>query len=480
MPETGSRFRSPYDRPILRLAVPAFGTLVAEPLYVLVDTAVVGNIGTTELAGLGLASAVLLFAHSVMIFLAYGATGPIARMIASGSEQEAATRGVQGLWLGGLLGLLSVALLAVLGTPTLKLLNAQGEVLEAAQLYLFVSLAGFPFLLLALAGGGVQHGRQDTRGPFVIALASALANLVIEVILVFGFGYGLGASALSTVIAQMGAGVAYVWVVRGWSRSLGASFAPMWSQMSEILRSGGALVVRTVTLRGAFVIAAAIAAGLGEAELAAHHIGLQIWGTLALALDAVAIAGQALTGRYLGEGDAQVARAASARMIQIDVLAGVFFGAMIALLRTPLGSVFTDDAAVLSLTGLVLLHLAAQQPLNGVVFALDGILIGAGDLVFLAQWMVIAAASFGVAAAVVVFTGAGLGWLWGALWVFMLVRAASVFARWQSGRWLQATGARNGTRGLTDSLLETRPVSCPGSRECSGISGALGSLGPVR
>lgn len=430
------RFRTEFDRPIAALAVPAFGSLVAEPLYVLADTAVVGRLGTTELAGLALASTVLLTAHALMIFLAYGATGPIARMISAGRPLDAAVRGIQGLWLAWALGLVSAALMGMFARPLLRVLQAEGAVLDAALLYLRVSLPGFPFLLLALAGAGVLHGRQDTRRPLVIAIVSSVLNLVIEVVLIFGLGFGLGASALATVIAQIVAAAAYGWLVVSWARSAGVELRPAWGPMWSILRSGQALVVRTAALRGSLTLAAAAAASIGAEEVAAHQVGLQVWFTLALALDAVAIAGQALTGRFLGEGDAQVAWASSVRMIEIDALLGVAFGVVIVALRQPIASLFTEDAAVVSLTSLVLWHVAGQQPINGIVFALDGILIGAGDLVYLAQWMVAAFGAFAVSVVVVLTAGLGLGWIWGALWVFMLARLISLLARWRSRRWL--------------------------------------------
>lgn len=431
--------RSEFDRPIAALAVPAFGSLVAEPLYVLADTAVVGRIGTTELAGLALASTVLLTAHSLLVFLAYGATGPIARLISEGNSHRAAVRGIQGMWLAGVLGIIVTALLAIFATPLLRLLQAEGAVLEAALLYLRVSLAGFPFLLLALAGAGVLHGRQDTRRPLVIALTSAMANLVIEVILIFGLGFGLGASALATVIAQVGAGVAYAVLVVRFARENRASIRPTWGPMLSILKSGQALVIRTMSLRGALTLGAGVASAIGVEQVAAHQVGLQVWFTLALALDAVAISGQALTGRYLGEGNQAVAWAASRRMIELDTVVAIFFGVLIAVFREQIAGLFTTDAAVVSLTGLVLLHVAGQQPINGVVFALDGILIGAGDLWFLAIGMVAAFLCFGGCAWIVLATGAGLGWLWGALWVFMIVRMVPLVIRWRSGRWLSAT-----------------------------------------
>ncbi|NNF54874.1 MAG: MATE family efflux transporter [Acidimicrobiales bacterium] len=438
MPSPGwiPALRTEFDRPIAALAFPALGSLVAEPLYVLADTAVVGRIGTNELAGLALASTVLLTVHSLMIFLAYGATGPIARMISAGDELGGANRGVQGLWLAGILGVGAAVLMGVLAEPLLVLLQADGAVLDAGLLYLRLSLPGFPFLLLAMAAAGVMHGRQDTRRPLAIAVTSALLNLVLEIFLVFGLGFGLGASALSTVVAQIISGSLFVALVVRWARATGASPAPQRAPMLSILKSGQALVVRTASLRGSLTLAAGVASSIGTAELAAHQIALQVWFTLALALDAVAIAGQALTGRYLGEGDTRVAWAASRRMIEIDLLVGVAFGVLVVVFRHPIAELFTTDSAVISFTAFILLFVAAQQPMNGVVFALDGILIGAGDLWFLAKWMVVAFATFSVGAGIVLVTGAGLGWLWTTILAFMLVRMVPLLRRWRSGAWL--------------------------------------------
>ena len=434
------KLRSEHDKVIFKLAVPALGTLVAEPLYVLTDTAIVGRIGTTELAGLALASTVLLTAHAVLIFLAYGTTAAVSRLIGAGRPQGAADQSIQALWLAIVFGLAVIALLWFAGTPLLELLGGDGEVLEAAELYLGVSIFGFPFLLLVMSASGSFYGRQNTVTPLVLAVTGAVANLVIEVVLIYGFDYGLGAPALSTVIAQVGTAVVATWLVIRWAASVGVEPRPNWSTMRTLLRAGKALVVRTVALRGSFTLSAAVAARIGVAELAAHQVVLQVWGTLALALDAVAIAGQSLTGMFLGASDVERARGAARRMIEVDVVFGIAAGVALVAARQPIAELFSADPDVVSASAFILVFVAAQQPVNSVVFALDGILIGAGDLVYLAQTMVMATLVFAALALTVLLTGAGLGWLWAALGVFMLLRAAFIWRRWREDVWL-VTGA---------------------------------------
>lgn len=434
------KLRSDYDVVIARLAVPALGTLIAEPLYVLTDTAIVGRIGTTELGGLALASTVLLTAHAVLIFLAYGTTAAVSRFIGAERVRDAADRSVQALWLALVFGVVFIVVLLMFGTPLLELLGGEDEVLAAAELYLGISVYGFPFLLLMMSAGGSFYGRQDTVTPLVLAVVGAVANLIIEVILIYGLGYGLGASALSTVIAQVGTGSVAAWMVLRWSSSVDVGPRPNWTTMKSLLAAGKALVVRTVALRGSFTLSAAVAARIGVAELAAHQVVLQVWGTLALALDAVAIAGQTLTGTFLGAGDVERARGAARRMIELDVVFGLAAGATIVAARQPIAGLFSTDPDVVSLSAFILLFVAVQQPVNGLVFALDGILIGAGDLDYLAQTMVIATMIFAALAVAVLATGAGLGWLWGMLGVFMVLRVGFLWRRWRDDVWL-VTGA---------------------------------------
>ncbi|MGF1596490.1 MAG: MATE family efflux transporter [Acidimicrobiales bacterium] len=434
------RLRSPHDRDIARLAVPALGTLVAAPLYVLADTAIVGHLGTTELAGLALATTVLLTVHGLMIFLAYGTTATVARLLGAEREDEAVRVSVQGLWLAIALGVVFAVVVAAAAEPLLRLLGGSGRALDAGLLYLRISTVGLPFLLLTLAGGGAFHGRQNTRTPLLIAVATATANLVIESVLIFGVGYGIGASALATVVAEIGGGVVYAHRVLGWARRRRVGLAVDVAIMRRLLAAGQPLILRTLALRGSFTFGTAIAARIGVAEVGAHQVGLQVWSTLALALDAVAIAGQALTGRWLGAGAVERARGAARRMIELDVAVGVVAAVAIVAFRGPIASVFSNDPEVLAATASVLVWVALAEPVNGYVFALDGILIGAGDFRYLGRSMLAVSVVFAAMGAAVLVTGAGLGWLWATLNAYMVLRAVAVWWRWRSDDWL-VTGA---------------------------------------
>jgi putative MATE family efflux protein len=432
--------RRAWDREIARLAVPAFGALIAEPLYILADTAVVGHLGTPQLGGLAVAASVLLTAHALCTFLAYGTTAAVARLLGAGDEGEAAHQAVQGVWLGAILGAALAAVGWVFAEPLVRALASDAEVAQQAEIYLRISLPGLPALLLVMAGTGYLRGLQDTRTPLVVALGSALLNLVIELVLIYRFDQGIGASALATVIAQWVAALVYVRAIVSSARSLAVALVPHATSLRHLVIVARALVIRTMALRGALVLATAVAARIGTDDLAAHQIAFELWSALALALDAVAIAGQAITGRLLGAGADSAAREAGRRMLEIGLGTGVLAGALLVVGRPLLPELFTDDPAVVALTGFVLWHVAALQPLNAVAFVLDGLLIGAGDLQFLARAMVAAAALFGAAAAAVLALDLGIGWLWMAIGLFMAGRAVPLLARWRSGAWA-VTGA---------------------------------------
>jgi putative MATE family efflux protein len=415
--------------------VPSLGALVAEPLYILADTAVVGRLGTEQLAGLAIASSALLTGYAVFIVLAYGTTAAVSRLLGAGRPDAAAREAVQSLWLALAIGVVVASAMALVAEPLVGALGADGPVRAPATTYLRVSLAGVPFQLLVFAGTGYLRGLQDTRTPLRVAVVAAAANLVIELVLINGLGFGIGASALSTVIAQVGSAAVYAAIVLRATSRLGAPLRPDLRAIGRIARVGWDLVIRTVALRGALLVATAVAARIGTAELAAHEIAFALWNLLALALDALAIAGQSLIGLHLGAGAVDRAVEAGRRMLQLGVVGGVLLGLLVLLARPLLPGLFTTDDAVRGIAGSLLVWVAVLQPLGGVVFVLDGLLIGAGDMAFLARAMVVAALAFAVPAVGVLVLGLGIGWLWAAIGVLLVARASILGWRWRGTAW---------------------------------------------
>ena len=427
--------RRSYDREILRLGVPALGALIAEPLYVLVDTAIVGHIGTAELAGLGIGSTLILTAYTTLIFLAYGTTGPVARLLGAGDRARAAAHGVQGLWLAAALG---VALLVgglTFAGPLVDAMGAEGATRGHALDYFRISVLGVPALTTILAGTGYLRGLQDTRTPLVVALATALGNVVLEVLFVLVWDWGIPGSAWSTVLVQTLGALAYVRVIGRDVRSLEVSVRPAWSAIRSQLRVGWDLFLRTVALRAALLITTAVATRIGTTELAGHQIVFETYNLLALLLDSIAIAAQALVGRYLGAGDVASARGASRRMIEWGLAMGCVSLVIVLAVRTVLPGLFTDDAAVEHIASFLYIHIALLMPLSAVIWVLDGVLIGAGDLAFLARAMIITAIAFGGAALLVGVVGLGIGWVWGAFWVGQVIRFVQLTWRFRGDAW---------------------------------------------
>jgi putative MATE family efflux protein len=427
--------RSPYDREILRLAVPALGALAAEPLYVLVDTAIVGHLGTPQLASLAIAATVLTTAFTIFNFLTYGTTAHVARLHGAGRGDEAAGLGAQAQWLSLIIGVVLVALIAALARPVAALMGAEGEVLDGAVTYLRIAALGAPAFMLASAGQGYLRGVGDLTTPLKILIAAHAVNVVLELLFVYGFGWGLAGSAWGTVIAQAGMGAAFFAVQHraGWER-------PVPARMRALMRVGYEIAVRTTALLGAFLVASAVLARVGAAPLGAHQIAFQLFIFLALVLDAVAIAAQVLIGRMLGAGDGAGARAAAARMIAWSVLLGALFGGVLFALGDAIPHLFTGDDAVVAQAHEIWWLFAALMPLNGAVFALDGILIGAGDTRFLMWGMLAASAVYIPIALLALDQGWGIFGVWCGLAALIVVRLATCGGRFLSERWV-LTGA---------------------------------------
>ena len=441
-----------HDREILRLAVPAFLALVAEPLFLLSDAAIVGHLGTAELAGLGIAAAVLQTVIGLCIFLAYGTTASVARHLGAGDRRGALAQGIDGVWLAVGIGVVATVLGVAATEPLVHAFGAGDAVSEQAATYLRIAFLGTTPLLVMLASTGVLRGLQDTRTPLAVAVGGNALNVVLNLLLVYGVGLGIAGSALGSVLAQVASAVALLVVVVRAARREGAPLRPDLPGVRAAAHAAVPLVIRTLTLRAALLVTtyAVILGATGtrgqEVDLATHQLAMTLWTFLAFVLDAIAIAAQAITGRYLGAGDVAGTRTVTSRMVRWGVVAGAVTALLLAVASPVLGALFTDDPAVQDLLVPVLLVAALGQPIAGVVFVLDGVLIGAGDGAYLARGGLVTLAVYAPLALATGLLGAGLVWIWVTFSaVFMGARLVVLLHRARGDAWLvTGIGATSG------------------------------------
>ena len=432
-------------REILRLAVPALGALIAEPLFLLADSAIVGHLGAAQLAGLGTAGTALATLVNICVFLAYGTTAQVARLLGAGNRRAALARGVDGIYLAAALGVLLAAAGCALAPHIVAWLGATPAAAPYATTYLRISCLGLPAMLAVLAGTGLLRGLQDTRTPLLVAAAAALANTLLNWILVYPTGLGIAGSALGTVLVQVAMAAVYIAAVARAARAHAVALRPDLSAVRASLGANLALLARTVALRIYLLAAVWTAGSYGTTALAAHTIATNLWLTLALALDALAIAAQALVGRDLGAGETTRVRTTVRRMTRWGLAFGALTGLALWAASPLYAPLFTSDQAVRNALAPVLTLAALFQPPAAVVFVLDGVLIGAGDALYLA-WAALACTGVFLAGLAVLHAadphggnGALVG-LWLVIGVFTLARWAVLTLRARTNAWLR-TGA---------------------------------------
>jgi putative MATE family efflux protein len=425
------------DREIFALALPTFATLVTEPLLLIADSAFIGHLGTDQLAGLGIAANLIGVVVGLCIFLAYGTTSTVARRLGAGDRRAALSGGIDGLVLAIGIGVALVIVLQLLLPTIVGAYGPSVPVREAALAYLRVAVCGLPSVLVLLAGTGVLRGLQDTTTPLKVAVATNLANIALNAALVYGVGLGIRGSAIGTLIAQTGAAlVIAVIVVRGARRAeVPLGFHPR--GVLAAARTGSWLIARTATLQVAITLTTVVAAAGGTVVLAAYQVVNSIWVLLAFALDAIAIAGQAIIGRLLGAGDVATGRAMTTRMIGWGVVCGVVFGGVVAVGGQFVAAIFTPDPQVQQLVGQALVVVAVVTPIAGVVYVLDGVLIGAGDGRYLALAGLLSLLAYVPLALTVRWLDAGLIWLWVAYGGFMLARMLTLVLRVRTDAWIR-------------------------------------------
>lgn len=419
-------------RRVLGLAVPALGVLAAEPLYVLVDTAVVGHLGALPLAGLAVGGIVLSQVSTQLTFLSYGTTARTARLHGAGRRAGAVQEGVQATWLAVFVGLAIALAGQLLAGPIARVLAGGNEVADAAVSWLRIALLGTPLILITMAGNGWMRGVQDTMRPLRYVLVGNGVSAVLCPLLVYPAGLGLEGSAVANLVGQVCSASLFVHALI----SERVALRPVTAVMRAQLGMGRDLVLRSLAFQACFVSAAAVAARTSTAAVGAHQIVLQLWVFLSLVLDSVAIAAQSLVGAALGAGSARQARGVAGQITRYGLVFGVALCAVFAAVSQVLPQAFTDDAAVLAEIPHAWWFFVALQPIAGVVFALDGVLLGAGDAAFLRTATLVSAA---LGFLPLVWASLGFGWglagIWTGLSLFMALRLVAVFLRWRSGRW---------------------------------------------
>ena len=430
--------RRELDRRIIALAIPALGTLAIEPLYVLVDTAIVGRLGTPQLGGVAIATTILLTVVSMTASLEYGVTPDVAFAHGAGRSAEARDVASAALRLAVLIGVPMGAIVAAAAHPLAWLLGGRGEVLGYAVTYLRISCIGLPFVLVTYVGHGVMRGVNDLRRPLQIVLIANLVNVVAEIAAVYWLDLGVAGSAGSTVVVQIGAAVMLLRVLR----SHRGGQRPTSERMKRLLRSGAHFAVRSIAMFAVWNTSTAVAAHVDTPTLAANQVLIQLFTFLALMLDALAIPAQSLVAGALGRDDTDEALLVGRSSNRLSLWCAALLAVVLAALSPVLPHVFSGDPAVHSRLTAGLLILAVMQFPGAIAFAFDGALIGAHDERWLARQAVINLAGFApLLLATLFFPHLGLAGLWGAQLSWMTMRALVNWRRWESRPWLRATGS---------------------------------------
>ena len=429
------------DRSIAHLAIPALGALIAEPLFLIVDSALIGHLGAVPLAGLAVASAILQTAVGLMVFLAYATTPLVARRRGAGDLPGAVQAGVDGLWLALGVGVVVGGALWFASGPLVAAFNTAEDTARQALAYLTVSCLGIPAMLIVFAASGLLRGLQDTRTPLAVATIGFALNALLNWWFIYGLGFGIAGSAWGTVLAQWAMVAVYLIVVVRRVRRTGAGLLPRRDGVGHAGRSGGWLFIRTVGLRAALLVTVFAATSHGTAVTAGYQVVFTIFTTAAFALDALAIAAQALIGDALGSSNRDRARAVMRRTVFWGIGCGVVFGGALALASPVIGRVFTSDAAVLTMLPSAILVLGVSLPLAGLVFVLDGVLMGAGDARYLAWTSLVNLAAYlpllwVLTVLVPTGTGALIALTAGFTVVFMAARAVTLGIRARGERWI--------------------------------------------
>lgn len=425
------------DKDILRLALPALGALIAEPIFLLSDTAMVGHLGAGALGSLAIASTILQTVLGLMVFLAYATTPRVAKRMGAGDRSRAITAGFDGIWLALCTSVVLVAIGLPLLKPVIAAFGPDAETAAGAHAYLAVSWWGLPFMLTVVAATGLLRGLQDTKTPLIVAAAGCVANIGLNALFIYGLDMGVAGSALGTVIAQAGMCTVYLTISIRAAHRLHASVRPDWSGVFTSAKTSGWLLVRNASLRAALIVLVVIATSLGTTELAAIQVAQSIFFALALALDSLAIAGQALIGLQLGARNSEAVAAINRRLCLWGIVFGIVVGVILLAGSGIIPRGFSSDPDVIMvLTGLLPI-LALSMPIAGYVFVLDGVLMGAEDARYLALAQLTAVGGYALLLFPIVSIWPGAVGLWAAFSIgFVGLRAVTLGWRVRNRDWI--------------------------------------------
>lgn len=419
------------------MALPALGALIAEPVFLLSDTAMVGHLGADALGSLAIASTILQTVLGLMIFLAYATTPRVAKRMGSGDRAGAITAGFDGIWLA----LCTSVLLIIIGLPLLNTVIAAFDpepgITDGAHSYLAISWWGLPFMLTVIAATGLLRGLQDTKTPLVVAAAGCVANIGLNAIFIYGLDMGVAGSAMGTVIAQAGMCSVYLAISVRAARRLHASVRPDWSGVFTSAKTSGWLLVRNASLRAALIILVFIATSLGTTDLAAIQVAQSLFFALALALDSLAIAGQAMIGLELGARNIDAVAAINRRLCLWGIVFGIVVGIILFAGSTIIPHAFSSDPEVVHELSALLPVLALSMPIAGYVFVLDGVLMGAEDARYLALAQLVAVVGYAILLVPIVSIWPGAPGLWAAFCIgFVGFRALTLGWRVRNRAWI--------------------------------------------
>ncbi|HHX47303.1 MAG TPA: MATE family efflux transporter [Brevibacterium sp.] len=426
------------DKDILRLALPALGALIAEPIFLLTDTAMVGHLGAGALGSLAIASTILQTVLGLMIFLAYATTPRVAKRMGSGDRPGAITAGFDGIWLA--LG--TSILLIIIGLPLLSTaigaFDPDPAITEGAHSYLAISWWGLPFMLMVIAATGLLRGLQDTKTPLIVAAAGCIANIGLNAFFIYGLDMGVAGSAMGTVIAQAGMCAVYLTISIRAARRLHASIRPDWSGVFTSAKTSGWLLVRNASLRAALILLVFLATAMGTTDLAAIQVAQSIFFALALALDSLAIAGQAMIGLELGAKNTDAVAAINRRLCLWGIIFGIVVGVVLFAGSGFIPRAFASDPAVVSALAALLPVLALSMPIAGYVFVLDGVLMGAEDAKYLALAQLVAVIGYAILLIPIINIWPGAPGLWAGFCIgFVGFRALTLGWRVRNRAWIE-------------------------------------------